>query len=947
MIDLGEVKEISGLTLNWETAYALRYEILLSSDGQNWISVYETKEGDGKTDEIYFKTTPARFIKILNKKRATSWGYSLWEVIIKGKEDEPQIEASSYVDDKLPVNIMDGDLQTGWVSREDIPQWIEIDLRREKDFGGFQINWGKNYAKSYEIFTSKDGDNWQLVYKTTKSNGGRDLIYIDKTKARFVKVILQQSNVDGFSLEEFSLKGPDEFLTPERFYEVMANELPPGYFPNWIYKRQVYWTVIGVDEDEDETIISTNGTIEPKKGSFSIMPYIFLDGKLITAADCEVRQSLENGYLPVPSVEWNYQNLILRQKIFTSGSKGKSTTYVWYVLENTTPEIIKGKLYLSIRPIQLNPPWQYGGLSEIREIEFKDNKNKSLVKVNTKNALILLSKPDDFGALKFKEGDIISFLSEGRLPEAQIVEDNEGFASAAAEFAFELKPGTKRDIFFLLPLGDEINFKTFKFSTAKRKFRRALRQTIKLWKSQLKKIQLDIPQEELANVLKANLAYLLINRDNVALEPGPRNYSRSWIRDGAVMSASLLRTGHYKEVKEYLDWVSQSQLITGEIPCILESNGERPQWSRDWKEYDGQGAYIFAIAEYYRFTKDKEFLEDKFPNVLKALKFLEKLRKERLVDRYKNTVFYGILPESNSHEGYFPAQHSLWDDFWALKGWKEAQYIAQILGRSDLIDWMKKEEQGLRENLLKNIELVQKQKNIRYIPGSFEKGDFDATSTAISVWPTEEAGYLPEEDLMYTLNNYYRNTFSPRLKEGLKASYTPYEMRTATAYLMLGEKTKALNMLNYFLKDMRPREWKHWAEVVHDDYERPQYIGDMPHTWIGAIAINLIRSLFVYEREDSLVLGAGIDWRRVRENRLMVVKNLPTYFGKINYSIRQKESQLRIRVWGKAKPQKFIFELPPVGEIEKIKLNGKTLDAFNERISFERLPISIKIYLKK
>ena len=54
--------------------------------------------------------------------------------------------------------------------------------------------------------------------------------------------------------------------------------------------------------------------------------------------------------------------------------------------------------------------------------------------------------------------------------------------------------------------------------------------------------------------LRTNLADILIERDGPALRPGTRSYARSWIRDGAMMSAALLRMGHPEAVRSYADW---------------------------------------------------------------------------------------------------------------------------------------------------------------------------------------------------------------------------------------------------------------------------------------------------------------------------------------------------------------------------------------------------------
>ena len=40
---------------------------------------------------------------------------------------------------------------------------------------------------------------------------------------------------------------------------------------------------------------------------------------------------------------------------------------------------------------------------------------------------------------------------------------------------------------------------------------------------------------------------------------------------------------------------------------------------------------------------------------------------------------FGLLPESVSHEGYLAQPvHSYWDDFWALRGFKDAAFMAAV-----------------------------------------------------------------------------------------------------------------------------------------------------------------------------------------------------------------------------------------------------------------------------
>jgi hypothetical protein len=79
-VDLGESKEIGSVVLNWEAAYAKAYKIEVATDTTTWKNVYATDSGKGNIETINFKPTVARYIKMQGIKRATKWGYSLYEM---------------------------------------------------------------------------------------------------------------------------------------------------------------------------------------------------------------------------------------------------------------------------------------------------------------------------------------------------------------------------------------------------------------------------------------------------------------------------------------------------------------------------------------------------------------------------------------------------------------------------------------------------------------------------------------------------------------------------------------------------------------------------------------------------------------------------------------------------------------------------------------------------
>ena len=80
-VTLKEPRTIREITIDWETASAREYDVQLSADGSEWTTVAAVT--DGAPDEertLTFDPVTARHIRIVGKKRATEWGYSIWEI---------------------------------------------------------------------------------------------------------------------------------------------------------------------------------------------------------------------------------------------------------------------------------------------------------------------------------------------------------------------------------------------------------------------------------------------------------------------------------------------------------------------------------------------------------------------------------------------------------------------------------------------------------------------------------------------------------------------------------------------------------------------------------------------------------------------------------------------------------------------------------------------------
>jgi hypothetical protein len=85
-IDLGRTCKIDRVSLRWENAYAKSYSIQASDDNRNWKEVYSTTDGRGNTEWINLLNVEARYLRMYGTRRATQWGYSLWEFEAFGDE---------------------------------------------------------------------------------------------------------------------------------------------------------------------------------------------------------------------------------------------------------------------------------------------------------------------------------------------------------------------------------------------------------------------------------------------------------------------------------------------------------------------------------------------------------------------------------------------------------------------------------------------------------------------------------------------------------------------------------------------------------------------------------------------------------------------------------------------------------------------------------------------
>jgi hypothetical protein len=957
-IDMGRDVHLVGLRLFWEVAYASAYSVHTSLDGKQWKRVYETTRGDGGEDDIDFEGTNARHVRIEGHRRGTAWGYSLFEVIPKTAEHPWGEDNPSGFFLKTKWSFQHGDAEKNgseyiashesW-ERQGYPnsgtgmyrttffvpsEWTNarpfVLLTDVRDEFELRIN-GRGIAKDHGHRRVLQYDVSELLHYHRQNEVVIEVTGTNSTSGILGSMILARDE-KSYETGMRKLQKSDS----RKFYQWLAHIEPEGSFPFWLTGRQGFWTTAGVDGDFKESLFCQDGTIEPYK-CFSISPFLFADGTLVTREDAQVEQLLEKGFLPVPSVVWTTHNLILTITAFGAGPVGSTTTYVLYNIRNRSTNDVSGSLFLAARPFEVNPPWQWGGFTRMDHVRREGNR----IRIN-EFSLVPVSAPDGFGATGAPEGDILKYLKAGQLPRNAEFHDPGGTATAALKYDFNLQATGAVTRILAIPLhtGSEV-------AGSDEEVEALLQDALRRWEARMPSMRIRVPDRHINDTLLAGIGHILINRDGPAIQPGSRAYEAAWMRDGALTSSALLKMGYTNEVREFLEWYGRYQYEDGRIPAIviISRNEVNPVL-----ELDSQGQWVSALLEYFRFTGDRAFLESQWESIVKALNYLANARAQEAEALKNNTHdpqrYAGLLPKSVSHEGYYPepGNHSYWDNFWAVKGWADGAVIAKLLGHEEQEAEFRAEEQSLRDALYKSIAVAMEWHNINYIPGCAELGDFDPSSTAIAIVACDELDHLPQPALGNTFDRYYEGLLR-RKEPGWRGSFSPYEIRIAQAFQMMGDPARGKEVLDYLMGTQRPSGWRQWPEAVYFPEDHGGYIGDMPHTWVASGLISAIRAMFLIEQpsDSSLELAAGIieEWQRNGAG----VMEAPTWWGPVSILVKRMGNNVHVGVRGDCSPPGgFRVRLPGTTPIKSVSLNREpyaSADGFT--VEFESLPATLVI----
>jgi hypothetical protein len=634
-----------------------------------------------------------------------------------------------------------------------------------------------------------------------------------------------------------------------------ARAHPDGVWPGWMRGQGRSWTTVGLPKGGTQSLAGPDGSWEASASSPAITAWLVdrPSGKLLPPRD--VQWSLTDGRLPIVHASWRAEDVAVATQLWQA--PGGSVQWRIRIANEAAARDLS--LVVAVRPYQVQD-----AIAPLYQVSL----NGKAVLANGKPALIAAEAPSRTVASTGELGDV-SVVQ----PDFQAAEDGAGLASIALVYDLRLDAGGSRVLAFAAPLdsGAAVEAKGSPGDAAAR------------WRELLRPGSIQVPDRRVADAFYASLAYILMSNDGGALHPGPLLHDAFWYRDSAYMLSALERAGLLPQARELLTALTRFQAADGEFPANLSTHrqvGHR----RGAPEWDSQGQGIHALVEYYRFSRDLEWLRGQWPAIDRAAAWLERLIGPD-----------GLLPPGESAEDLGPAdQRHFWDDFWAVIGLRDASLAAAGVGQQDRASQLSTEADALLEATLAAGQ-----------PGLGRDGVFPngpgspltpaaARGTSPAVWP----GRLLERDFARKqFQGYFERFITPYggAFRHENNNFWPFGgLEIAHASLLSGLPDQASYILDWHLDHPTARGVWAWGDEVSQDGSR-LIGGDMPHGWTAAEYVSLVRDMLFFEDGATLQLAPGVraEWL-ASDGMAVAVDRLPAYFGTVSYELRRAGSRLTL-----------------------------------------------------
>jgi hypothetical protein len=525
-----------------------------------------------------------------------------------------------------------------------------------------------------------------------------------------------------------------------------------------------------------------------------------------------------------------------------------------------------GWLAVALRPY--NPE----GISSVKSVSLAAG-GEGLT-VNRSSEVAFDTPADRFTASTYTEGDVHDgLLARSPVESAQC---EAGMATAAALFA--VKPDVSRAVTVSVALDQKENIGQPVTDVDE----------FEPWEGALSgAASLDVPDAHYRFLYDAAVRSLVLHTHRETY-PGPFTYKRFWFRDAAFILNALASIGLARRVEPVLDGFGARQTASG---FFRSQDGE----------WDSNGAALWTYERYCALTGQAPKDDWRQP-IARGASWLERKRTSEALD----ALHAGLLPAGFSAEHLGNNDFYYWDDFWGIAGLRAAARMARGYD-GGAADHYEAEAERFLASVTRSLERSAGRRKGPGIPASpYRRMDAGAVGSLVGAYPLGvleprdarllgTAGYLLEHCLVR--GGFYQDMIHSGINVYLTLHLAQVLLRAGDD--RWGPLVRAVAVL--------ASPTGQWPEAVHPR-TGGGCMGDGQHVWASAEWVMMMRSLFVREEADRLVVGSGLvpEWLEPGENKPLRFGPTATPWGTVTVTATPSSDAVDVHVeaqWHDEPPQ--------------------------------------------
>lgn len=454
-----------------------------------------------------------------------------------------------------------------------------------------------------------------------------------------------------------------------------------------------------------------------------------------------------------------------------------------------------------------------------------------------------------------------------------------------------------------------------------------LEKAIALWKNVWSAgLQIALPEKEIQNFFDSAVSYLFIlneydSRGNLWSLDGPTIYRHFWPRSEYYAAYAMDMTGHPSIARQTIDYMIKIQKSDGrwDMPLLTSPFA-----------WDSVGYAMATVWMHYEFTHDKAWLEQAYPHLLAAARWIRFSREDtelppgafaasRPAKPYlsfscqgkistpplapgEKPISYGLLPDGFGDSG-LPDGIAFVHNVMPLYGVQCARKAALTLGHDRDAEALREEYLDYKKAILAAIHRTVKleKKTPPYLPATPTCPGCAWSQSLRAVFPS--GLFSPNDPLVTGLLIRMRRTARQGLPTnmgflGPSGVWPGESMEIAQTYLLRGDVKHTVELLIATLNHSTTT--KVWKEEILVDKNLPTSCanhphppnavnqtgtGDQPEGWAEANLIMLLRNMLLREQGQSLHLLSGIPTDWIAPGQKITVRNALTMFGIVSYTL--------------------------------------------------------------